>query len=130
MHCISVYLIKKSDLRDSNINYILDSESGGDKIVWTELKEDILATTNILSKEFIKGKMVAKIKTDYFGGMGSQSAKVFEDGEIIMSQDDEFRFGCFPINSALKLLGVVGKNNLDEFDTVGLGDYRDNSQFN
>ena len=130
-HCISVYLINKSDLRNSTINSVIDgTDDNHSEIVWTELKEGILLTTDIIGfKKFRKDKMVAKIRTDYFGGIGCQSAKVFENGKKILNQDDEYDSRLNPINSALKLLGVVRKGNMDEFDTIGLGSYRNNRDF-
>lgn len=61
----------------------------------------------------------ALVETDYFGGCGTQSATLVIDGKIteVASKDS-------PINEALRKIGVVCKNNLDEFDTIGLGYYR------
>ena len=55
----------------------------------------------------------AIIQTDYFGGIGAQYASVF-CGSV--NADKNIR----RINEALKYLGVVAKDGLDEFDTVGL----------
>jgi len=129
MHCISVYLIRKSDLRDEKIDNILEDKSVN-KIVWTEMDCDILATTNIPNIErFRKGKMIASISTDYFGGVGYQSAKLFIDNKIEYEADDEYDYSLRPINTVLKKLGVVKKDGMDEFDTIGLGNYRTNENF-
>ena len=132
-HCISVYLINKSDLRDDKINSIIDGERMRDnsgEIEWIELKEGILATTNIPNiRKFGKDKTISSISTDYFGGPGNQSAKVFVNNKKVLDQDDEFDWNLKPINSALKLLGVEKKGGMDEFDTIGLGNYRSNSDF-
>ncbi len=131
-HCISVYLINKSDLRDDKINSIIDGEKmiDSDEIEWVELKEGILATTNIPNiRKFGKDKTISSISTDYFGGPGNQSAKVFINNKKVLDQDDEFDWNLKPINSALKLLGVEKKGGMDEFDTIGLGNYRSNSDF-
>jgi hypothetical protein len=130
MHCISIYLIRKSDLRDEKIDNILEDKSGHE-IVWTEMHCDILATTNIPDREiFGKGKMIAEISTDYFGGSGSQSAKLFVDNKIEYEGDDEYDYGLSPINDVLKRMYIVKKNGMDEFDTIGLGNYRTNEDFN
>lgn len=130
MHCISVYLIRKSDLRDEKIDNILEDKSGNE-IVWTEMNCDILATTHIPDREnFGKGKMIAKISTDYFGGSGSQRAKLFVDNKIEYEADDEYDYSLRPINEVLKKIGIVGKEGMDEFDTIGLGNYRTNEDFN
>lgn len=129
MHCISVYLIRKSDLRDEKIDNILEDKSKNE-IVWTEMDCDILATTNITDLEkFGKGKMIASISTDYFGGMGYQSAKLFVDGKIEYEADDEYDYSIRPINTVLKKMGVVRNDGMDEFDMIGLGNYRTNEYF-
>lgn len=128
-HCISVYLIKKSDLRNDKINSVLKNEDFSD-ITWVEMKEGILATTKIPNiRNFGKNKIIAFITTDYFGGPGNQSAKVFLNNKKILEQDDEFDWKLKPINSALKLLGVNKKGGMDEFDTIGLAGYRSNNSF-
>lgn len=128
MHSISVYLVNKSELRNDKI----DSLENGNKstIRWIEMGSSILATTHIPDfKKWRKDKTVAKVETDYFGGAGSQSAKVFINGEKVLDQNSEFDWSLRPINSALKMLGVVKKDGLDEFDTIGLGKRRTNDDF-
>ncbi len=130
MHCISVYLIRKSDLRNEKIDNILEDKFEN-QIVWTEMDCDILATTHIPNiKIFGKGKMIAKISTDYFGGFGSQTAKLFVDNKIEYEADDEYDYSLRPINEVLKKMGIVRKDGMDEFDTIGLGNYRTNEDFN
>lgn len=129
MHCVNVYLIRKSDLRDEKIDNILEDKSENE-IIWTEMYCDILATTNIPNIErFGKGKMIASISTDYFGGMGYQSAKLFIDNKIEYEEDDEYDYSLRPINTVLKKMGVVRKDGMDEFDMIGLGNYRTNEDF-
>lgn len=129
MHCISVYLIRKSDLRDEKIDNILEDKFKNE-IVWTEMDCDMLATTDIPDLEkFGKGKMIASISTDYFGGMGYQSAKLFVDSKIEYEADDEYDYSIRPINTVLKKMGVVKKGGMDEFDAIGLGNYRTNEDF-
>lgn len=70
---------------------------------------------------FKENRVVAKIETDYFGGCGDQTAKVWDNGVKIFHQMDS----CGPINQALEYLGVKRENGKDEFDTLGLGQYRD-----
>lgn len=59
----------------------------------------------------------AIVMTDYFGGVGSQSAAVYT-GERRTTGDDA------SINDALVALGVVRREGMDEFDTVQLGNHR------
>ena len=128
-HCISVYLIRKTELRDEKINSVVN-DSKPTNVKWVELDEGILATTRIPNiKEFGEDKTIALISTDYFGGSGNQSAKVFMNNQKILDQNDEFDWKLNPINSALKLLGVNRKDGMDEFDTIGLSKYRSNEDF-
>lgn len=130
-HCISVYLMNKSELRNEKIDSVIENKSiSKDEIVWTELKCGIIATTYIPNlKEFKKGKSIADIHTDYFGGGGHQSARLFINGEKVYDVDDEFTWSESPINTVLKMIGVDKEDHKDEFDTVGLGNYRSNDQF-
>ena len=59
----------------------------------------------------------AIISTDYYGGIGSQFASVYENDTLVSESITK-------INQALAHLGVKRKNGLDEFDTVGLVDIR------
>lgn len=130
MHNISIYLIRKSDLRDEKIDNILESKPDN-KIVWTEMESDILATLYIPNiEEFGKDKMIADISTDYFGGMGNQRAKLTINNKVVYDADDEYDFSLRPINTVLEKMGVVKNNGMDEFDTIGLGNYRRNYDFN
>lgn len=128
MHCITLYLINKSELRSDKIDFLLtDKESKED---WIELESNILASTNI-SKEFRIDKTIAKISTDYFGGSGNQSAKLFVNNKKVYDKSDEHygsdKYASSPINEVLKMIGVVKINGMDEFDTIGLGKYRSNN---
>ena len=129
-HCISIFLIKKSELRSDKIDSVIKEQKSNSTIKWTELNCDLLSTTHIPNlKEFGKDKTVAKITTDYFGGTGNQTAKVFINNERVLYESDEFDWKSKPINSALKMIGVTRKDGMDEFDTVGLGKYRSNHDF-
>lgn len=129
MHSISVFLIKKEELRNEKI----DSLTGENKISninFTEMGCGILATTKIPNlKQFSKDKTITKIGTDYFGGSGHQSAILKINGEIVYSESSEFNYMVSPINNVLKMMGVVKNSNMDEFDTIGLGKYRRNEDF-
>jgi hypothetical protein len=129
-HCISVYLIKKEDLRDEKLSEVLDGKKQT-KIVWTELKEGILATPFIPDiREFGKDKTTALISTDYFGGPGYQEAKLFVNNKKVYDKSSESDYKLNPINDILKLMGIIKKEGMDEFDTIGLGKYRSNRDFN
>lgn len=64
----------------------------------------------------------AVVMTDYFGGTGQQFANLFEN-------DRNVDLGINTISSALKALGVQKKNHHDEFDAVGLSNYRSNPNY-
>jgi hypothetical protein len=61
-------------------------------------------------------------ETEYFGGMGTQGAAVFRDGELVFGPQAA-ELG--PINNALAVLGVrTVPPAVDEFETVGLQRHR------
>jgi len=78
--------------------------------------------------EQIGAKRYAIINTDYVGGIGSQAAVVYDHGNVSMETQAG---GHGVINKALRMLGVErvpGGERLtgyDEFDSIGLGKYRD-----
>ena len=127
-HSISVYLIRKEDLRDNKIENILEDKSLG--IKFKELGSNILATTKIPNiREFGVNKTIAKIETDYFGGSGYQTAKLFVNNKKVYDKSDEQNWSIKPINEVLREMGVKRNDLLDEFDTIGLGKYRKNEDF-
>jgi hypothetical protein len=76
---------------------------------------------------------VAYVEAEYFGGTGDQRALVWERGLVIfgplVDDDDDERTvksprDRWPINQALRILGVQVGDALDEFDAVGLGRHR------
>jgi hypothetical protein len=90
----------------------------------------------VLEQESRKGKL-AYFETDYFGGVGSQSAILFEKGKLIIQPLktetcwDEKNNNYFhkpagesAINTVLQELGVYKENGMDEFDSIRLGNYR------
>ena len=75
-----------------------------------------------MMREFVPEPLFAVIETDYFGGRGDQAAGVYRDDWEVMAP----AVGAVgPINEALRHLGVRASPGLDEFDTVGLGRFRD-----
>jgi len=128
-HCINVYLVNKSEIRDEKISNILNIRQN-QNIKWTELKENLVATTYIPNvREFGKDKKIAKISTDYFGGAGHQEAKLFVNNKKEYDKSSEFDWSERPINTVLKMMGVSKKDGQDEFDTINLSNYRSNEDF-
>lgn len=129
MHSISVYLIRKEEIRGEKIDSVIEGSSPS-SIKWIELGSNILATTQISNiRDFGQDKTIAKIETDYFGGSGYQSAKLFVNNKKVYDKSDEQDWSLEPINDVLKQMGIVSKQGMDEFDTVGLGKYRKNEDF-
>ena len=99
-HCINVYLINRSELRNEKINSVLKNKEKSEEIKWTELPHDILTTTHIPNvREFGKDKTIAKIVTDYFGGSGHQEAKIFVNNKKEYDKSSEFDWSERPINT-------------------------------
>lgn len=79
---------------------------------------------------------VAYIETEYFGGHGEQSSILWDRGTVVLgplkastldsswSPTQESR-PHWPINEALRLLGVKRKGKADEFAGLGLEEHRD-----
>lgn len=66
--------------------------------------------------------LFAIIATEYFGGIGEQAAALYQ-GETLIT-DDEQASDYGSINQDLRGLGVERQETKDEFDTVGLSNYR------
>jgi len=66
---------------------------------------------------------IAYIETEYFGGVGSQSAFAFQRGEEVFPPTSSRD----AINDALAAIGVdFTQTGLDEFESVGLHHFRSN----
>jgi hypothetical protein len=129
-HCISIYVINKSELRDDKINKVLNGEIKSE-IIWTELCENLLATNYIPNvRDFGKDKTVGVLSTDYFAGAGYQEGKLFINNKKEYEGSSEFNWSERPINTILMKMGISKKEGLDEFDTVGLSNFRSNGDFN
>jgi hypothetical protein len=124
MHSINVFLIPKEEIRNEKIEVLLGKPNKELKL--TELSEGIFASTSL--KSWMRDMLICEIETDYFGGFGDQSAKLFR-GDEILYEGDTRNGDTSPINQSLKLMGVKRKPGMDEFDTIGLGNYRTNQDF-
>jgi hypothetical protein len=72
-----------------------------------------------------EGTKVAYIEAEFFGGEGTQSSMVFENGTIV----SDFIVSANAINLALQYLGVARLSFLDEFEALGLGRCRNTEQW-
>ncbi len=83
---------------------------------------------NALINAIDQGTLVY-LETDYFGGTGSQAAAVLTAGSVVMrasvpvSREPARRED--PINAALRALGIEAATGEDEFETIGLRQFRD-----
>ena len=71
---------------------------------------------------------VAYISTFYFGGQGGQNALVWDKGGLRFSPNTQRYDQVWPnspISQALRAIGVLAEEGMDEFDTVGLGNHRE-----
>jgi hypothetical protein len=77
---------------------------------------------------------VLYLETEYFGGMGAQTAMVLEKGNVVFGprthSTDDGKRDLTPISEALQVLGVMKQpHHSDQFDCVGLGRYRDHEDW-
>ena len=121
MHCLHAYIFKAGTFDVSEVPHV--EHEGFVILVMSDKLFAKLDNPKLLDQTLReKFGTYAEIQTDYFGGMGEQSAKLFIDGkeEYVPEPDN-------PIDWALEKLGVVKKDGMDEFDTISLGNYRDSA---
>ncbi len=94
--------------KDDNNYLVFPTET-----IFAEISRRISNNPNVL---------FALIQTDYFAGEGNQFAAVYNNETLISKEWNR-------INQVLKYLGVVKKEGLDEFDTVGLDNIRSMPDF-
>lgn len=63
----------------------------------------------------------AIIQTDYFAGIGTQSASLYKNGLIVLEEKS--------INEVLKELGVKKGSSFDEFEAINLDKYRNSERY-
>lgn len=75
---------------------------------------------------------IAYFETDYFGGAGSQAAAAWDKGTLAVpprKAESVPVTPAFPINSALRYLGVRKGSEYDEFEAAGLHQHRSNESW-
>jgi hypothetical protein len=92
----------------------------------------LLTTTDLaFAADASRGSGLAFLSTDFFGASGEQCAILWRDGglalkpmrlssELMQARSPSF----WPINIALKGLGLLARPGEDEFTTFGLGRWR------
>jgi len=111
-------------LGHAQLDALMEPERGAESDGFTYLCAGI--ETSLSS--YVGDGMLAYVETEYFGGTGGQAAAVFSRGKTVLRQtklDQEPASREDPINKALRMLGVQASTEQDEFDTVGLGRFRD-----
>lgn len=106
MHCINIYIAKKQDLIFPIVVETIDLEC------------ECVAFKEIPTNHLKEGSKFIYVETDYFGGSGEQNCVTYQGDHQI---DDNLK-----INQGLKFLGIIKTENCDEFDSVGLGNFRSN----
>jgi hypothetical protein len=77
---------------------------------------------------------VAYVEAEYFGGVGEQSAVVWDRASIVLGpltwpEGQPRPAAGSPISQALRLLGVVAAPGGDEFDAAGMIRHRDTARW-
>lgn len=79
-----------------------------------------------LARELSQAGAVAYVETDYFGGVGAQSAAAWRSGREVLAPASG---GSDTVNAALRTIGVCAAAPADEFDAIGLGRHRHNEEW-
>ena len=92
---------------------------------WSRLGERVES----LLAELSRISPVAYVYTEYFGGVGEQSALAYVAGNLATHHGGSglvlpWSASAGPINSALAAIGVVRDRGQDEFDSLRLGQHR------
>ena len=98
------------------------------KTVGPKPLQDMSDGLHALAIEMSRHTPVAYIATYYFGGQGGQDALAWDSGGLTFSpttQGYDQHWPNSPISQALRAIGVVADEGMDEFDTVGLGKHRE-----
>ena len=106
-------------LTDMLFDDITELSGTSDETDCPELAYFTAAVRQFLQQYSFHGKL-AYVETDYFGGTGTQSGVLYENGQLRISP----RSGNGTINLLLKELGVRCMPDKDEFDSLHLGEYR------
>ena len=123
MHCVNIFVLRTQENIDlpnaRHGEYLLVPihEETFRRMKISDHDSQISLLAKLLASKSETG-IVARCETDYFGGVGEQAASIWGAGGMIESFDS--------INQALKKICVTRMDNMDEFDTVGIGRYRTN----
>lgn len=98
---------------------------------WIEAGPLLSSTDLAFAAKASRGAALAYVETDYFGGAGRQCAVLWRDGAVVLKPTEmDAETGrtrprsLWPINMALKGLGIIAAAGGDEFTVSGLGGWR------
>lgn len=98
---------------------------------WEESGPALSSGDKAFAAKASQGAQLAYLETDFFGGAGVQGAAVWEDTRLVMAPASiEVGAGTrrpisiWPINTALKRMGIKPLAGADCFETIGLHLYR------
>ena len=101
---------------------------------WLQTGPRLSTGTMAFADRASQGASLGYLETEYFGGIGEQSAVLWQNGVLTlgplsMSNDSSGAVGrrprsLWPVNAVLRGLGVRSAGHDDEFDALGLGAYR------
>jgi len=106
MHAKNAFVTKQEQFKGLEIPHVITAQQ-------------TVIFVNPEKEDLDKIQTYVSISTNYFGGFGEQSAKMFRDGKLeLESKDDD------SINKCLRLIGIAADGTADEFDIISLGNYR------
>ena len=98
---------------------------------WDETGPALSSGDKAFAAKASQGAQLAYLETNFFGGAGFQGAAVWEDARLVMAPASiEVGAGTrrpiliWPINTALKRIGIKPLAGADCFKTIGLHLYR------
>ena len=111
----------------------IHAEEQGEDRVLPESFQSLTSNIALLAQGASTAGSIGYIEAEFFGGVGSQAAALWRDGQIVYgptvtgSEPDMplLPMSEWAFNSVLRLLGVSAADGIDEFATVGLGSHRD-----
>ncbi len=102
-----------------DIAELMETESESGEPCFPELDYFDVSVKELMERYSFRTKL-AYIETDYFGGFGTQSGVLYENGKIAVAP----KSGEGTINALLKELGIWRTSDKDEFDMLELWKYR------
>ena len=103
---------------------------------WLDAGPRLTSTDMAFCAAASRGAALAYIEIEYFAGEASQSAVLWRDGQMVIppatldvATATRRPRALWPVNAALRGLGVVAQKDLDEFTTFGLDRWRSSATF-